>query len=130
MKDVLAAKNAGAAHDWAALLPQLRMEYMQRRHSVTGSSPRELVHGHPLRLRMPPPVRPNHPPFSVAAVQLHVLPEEMLIQKRHKRSNIVASRVYDHVLIAQQRNAGKQTRLLASRKASAGGGEEIATWRP
>ena len=35
MKDMLAAK-AGATHDWAALLPQLRMEYMQRQHSATG----------------------------------------------------------------------------------------------
>ena len=61
---MLAAKIAGATHDWAALLPQLRMEYMQ--HSVTGYSPSELVHAHPLRL--PPPVGPNHPPISVAAV--------------------------------------------------------------
>ena len=43
LKDMLAAKS-GATHDWAALLPQLRMEYMQRRHSVTGYSPSELVH--------------------------------------------------------------------------------------
>ena len=30
MKDMLAAKFAGATHGWAALLPQLRMEYIQR----------------------------------------------------------------------------------------------------
>ena len=94
------------------------MEYMQRRHSVTGYSPSELVHAHPLRL--PPPVGPNHPPISVAAVQLPVLPEETFIQQRHERSDIMASRVYDHILKAQQRNADKQARLLASSKAGRG----------
>ena len=118
MKDMLAATIDGATHDWAALLPQLRMEYMQRQHSVTGYSPSELVHAHPLRL--PPPVGPSHPPISVAAVQLPVLPEETFVQRRHERSDIMASRVYDHILKAQQRNADKQARLLASRKAGRG----------
>ena len=118
MKDMLPAKVAGATHDWAALLPQLRLEYMQRRHSVTGYSPIELVNAHQLRLQ--PPVGPNHPPISVAAVQRPVLPEETFIQQRHERSDIMASRVYDHILKAQQRNADKQARLIASRKAGRG----------
>ena len=126
MKHMLAAKNAGATHDWAALLQQLRMEYMQHRHLVTGYSPSELVHAHPLRL--PPPVGPSHPPISVAAVQLPVLPEETFIQQRHECSDIMASRVYDHILKAQQRNADKQARLLASRKA--GRGRKLQPWRP
>ena len=75
MKDMLAAKTAGATHDWAALLPQLPMECMQRRHSITGYSPSELVHTHPLS----PPVGPNHPPTSVAAVKLPVLSEETFV---------------------------------------------------
>ena len=109
------ASIAGATHDWAALLPQLRMEYMQRRHSVTGYSSSEPVRAHPLCL--PPPVGTNHPRILVAAVQLRILPEETFIQQRHERSDIMASRVYDHILKAQQRNADKQARLLASRKA-------------
>ena len=118
MKDMLAGNFAGSTHDWAALLPQLRMEYMQRRHLVTGYSPSELLHAHPLCL--PPPVGPHHPPISVAAVQLPVLPEETFIQQRHERSDIMASRVYDHILKAQQRNADRQARLLASRMAGMG----------
>ena len=59
------------------------------------------------------PVGPNHPPISVAAVQLPVLPEETFIQRRHECSDIMASWVYDHILKAQQRNADKQARLLA-----------------
>ena len=92
------------------------MEYMQ--HSVTGYSPSELVYAHPLRL--PPLVGPNHPPILVAVVQLPVLPEETFIQQRHERSDIMASRVCAHVLKAQQRNANKQARLLASRRAGRG----------
>ena len=63
---------------------------------------------------------PNRPPISVAALQLPVLPEETFIQQRHERSDIIASRVYDHILKAQQRNADNQARLLASRKACRG----------
>lgn len=37
MKTMLAAKVAGATHDWPALLPQTRMEYMQRRHASKGT---------------------------------------------------------------------------------------------
>ena len=40
------------------------------------------MHAHPLRL--PPPVGPNHPPISVAAIQLPVLPQETFIQQRHE----------------------------------------------
>ena len=54
MKNMLAAKVAGAVHDWTALLPQTRMEYMQRRHSVTGYSPNELALAY--RPRLPPPL--------------------------------------------------------------------------
>ena len=125
MKDMLAAKIAGATHDWAALLPQLHMEYIQRRHSVTGYSSSELVHVHPLRL--PPLVGPNHPPVSVAAVQLPLLPEETFIQRRHVCSDIMASRVYDHILKGQQRDSDKQAHLLASRKAGRGGNCNLET---
>ena len=118
MKDMLAANIADATHDWASLLPQLRMEYMQRRHSVTAYSPSELVHAHPLRL--PPPVGPNHPPISDAAVQLPVPPEETFIQRRHECSDIMASRVYDHILKAQQRNADKQAFLPLARLVGGG----------
>ena len=81
---------------------------MQRRRSDTGYSPSELVHAHPLRL--PPLVRPNHPPVLVAAVQLPVLPEETFSQQRQERSDITASREYDHIWKAQQRNADEHTR--------------------
>ena len=94
------------------------MEYMQHRHSVMGNSSSELVHAHPLRL--PPPVGPNHPPISVSAVQLPVLPEKTFIQQRHERPDSMASRVYDHLVKAQQRNTDKQARLFASRKAGRG----------
>ena len=69
MKDMLAAKTACATHGLAEFLQQLRMEYMQRRHSGTGYSASELVQRRPLRT--PPPVSPNHLPIIAAAV--HVL---------------------------------------------------------
>ena len=94
------------------------MKYMQRLLSVTGYSPSELVHAHPLRL--PPPVDPNHPSILVAAVLLPVLPEETFIQQHHARSDILSSQVHDHILKAEQRNADKQARLLASHKAGRG----------
>ena len=55
---MLAAKIAGAMHDWRSMLPTLRMEYMQRRHSVTGHSPNELVFA--TEVRLPPPVGELH----------------------------------------------------------------------
>lgn len=118
MKSMLAAKVAGAAHDWAALLPQLRMEYMQRRHSVTGYSPNELVHAQ--RLRLPPPVGPHHTPPQVASVQLPELPEHRHVQQRDQRADEMTSRVYEQILQAQQRNAERQAHLLAARKSGRG----------
>ena len=76
------------------------------------------MHAHPLRLL--PPVGPQHSPISIAAVQLPVLPEEKFDQQRQERSDIIVSRVYAHILKAQQRNADKQARLIASRKAGIG----------
>ena len=44
------AKFAGAMHDWRSMLPTLRMESMQRRHSVTGYSRNELLFATEFRL--------------------------------------------------------------------------------
>ena len=76
---------------------------MQRRHSFTAYSPSELLHAHPLRL--PPPVDPNQPPSTVAAVQLPVLPEGSFVQQQLEPCDVMASRVYDHVFKSQQRSA-------------------------
>jgi hypothetical protein len=51
---MLAAKVAGAVHNWPALLPQIRMEYMQREQSTTGYSPNRLVFC--TMPRQPPPL--------------------------------------------------------------------------
>ena len=58
LTSMLAAKVAGAMHDWRSMLPALRMEYMQRRHSTTGYSPNELVFA--TEVRLPPPVGELH----------------------------------------------------------------------
>jgi transposase InsO family protein len=54
VKTILVAKIGNGHHDWPALLQQLRMEYMQRRHTVTGYSPNYLAYAHTLCL--PPPI--------------------------------------------------------------------------
>jgi transposase InsO family protein len=54
VKTILVAKIGNSHHYWPALLPQLRMEHMQRRHTVIGYSPNYLVCAHALRL--PPPI--------------------------------------------------------------------------
>ena len=53
-------------HNWPSLLPQLRMEYMQRRHAVTGYSPDDLAFATPVRL--PPPVGPLNWEASAAPI--------------------------------------------------------------
>lgn len=53
MKSILSSKMAGAARDWPALLPQIRMEYMQRVHPTTGYSPNHMVYA--TTPRLPPP---------------------------------------------------------------------------
>jgi succinate dehydrogenase hydrophobic anchor subunit len=51
-KEVLTAK-AASVHDWVALVPQIRAEYMLRRHTSTWYSLNELIFERPVRL--PPP---------------------------------------------------------------------------
>ena len=58
LKCMLTANVAGAMHDWPSMLPTLRMEYMQRRHSTTGYSPNELVFA--TEAPLPPPVGELH----------------------------------------------------------------------
>ena len=62
----------------------------------------------------------------VAAFQLSFLPEETFVQQCQERFDVVASRVIDHMLKAQQHNADKQARILATCRLV---GEEIATWK-
>ena len=66
VKTMLVAKIGNGHHDWPALLHQLRMEYMQRRHSVTGCSPKYLVYAH--QLRLPPPIGELHWDATMAAL--------------------------------------------------------------
>ena len=118
MKTMLAAKVAGAVHDWPRLLPQLRMEYMQRRHSVTKYSPNELVVAH--RLKLPPPVGSQDTTPLVASMTLdfEVAPEpdDNYVRGRDARSEHMVARVYDNILRAQQRNKEQQMRPLEQRQ--------------
>ena len=114
---MLAAKVAGAVHDWPSLLPQLRMEYMQRRHSVTGYSPNELTYAH--RLRLPPPVRLPDVAPRVASAEF-ANPEQQYIHERDERTESMCARVYDNILNAQERNKQQQLQLLAGRKPGRG----------
>ena len=43
LKRMLADKVAGTMHTWRSIMPTLRMEYIQCRHSTAGYSPNELV---------------------------------------------------------------------------------------
>ena len=78
LKSMLAAKVAGAMHDWRSMLPTLRMEYMQRRHSTTGYSPNELVFA--TEVRLPPPVGELHWVARTAAISPDVVPSGPLTQ--------------------------------------------------
>ena len=78
LKSMLASKVAGAMHYWRSMLPTLRMEYMQRRHSTTGYSPNELVFA--TEVRIPPPVGELHWVARTAAVSPDVVPSGPLTQ--------------------------------------------------
>jgi transposase InsO family protein len=117
LKSILAAKVAGSLHDWPSLLPQTRMEYMQRVHSATGYSPNELVFA--TKPRLPPPVGALR--WDARAAAAAVAPDVDALQETLSQSDIshhVATRdecaqklyatAYDRILARQHKHAAQQ----------------------
>ena len=106
-------------HNWPSLLPQLRMEYMQRRHAVTGYSPDDLVFATPVRL--PPPVGPLNWEASAAPIAFGCaqasFEADAYLAGREKRAAKLLAADHDRILKAQSSNADQQaTRLAAQRR--------------
>jgi hypothetical protein len=91
------------------------MEYMQRRHTVTGYTPNELVFA--TQVRLPPPVGALH--WSAQAATLHsnlsepsTLPQpqdpKQYLAARAQRAQELFQTVHDRITQAQRRNAARQ----------------------
>jgi transposase InsO family protein len=126
-KEVLTAKAAGA-HDWVALVPQIRAEYMQRRHSSTGYSPNELIFARPVRL--PPPVghlahQEQAAGMIASAAAGGSRDAELDACKAAQQAEYaeMAAKACDRILAAQQRHVQQHTNRLAS--SSSRGGREL-----
>jgi transposase InsO family protein len=115
LKSILSAKVAGAVHDWPSLLPQVRMEYMQRVHSATGYSPNHLVFA--TKPRLPPPVGALRwearaasaaAPFPQTDFSSHVAARDECAQG-------LFSAAYDRILARQHQHAAQQHARRARR---------------
>jgi hypothetical protein len=131
LKSILAAKVAGALHNWPSLLPQIRMEYMQRVHSATGYSPNRLVFATVPRL--PPPVGPlrwDALAASAAAAPTDVAPPSLPsvsdishhVASRDERAHTLFSAAYDRILARQHMHAAQQHARRSRRRK---GGKEL-----
>lgn len=109
MKTILAAKVAGAVHDWRALLPQIQAEYMGRSHASTGVSPNELVYAH--KIYLPPPVGALQPRARTAAQTV----EEKYLEQRSDRYDALVEAALSRLCAAQDRNLERQKVLLQSK---------------
>jgi transposase InsO family protein len=121
VKTILVAKIGNGHHDWPALLPQLRMEYMQRRHTVTGYSPNYLVYAHALRL--PPPIGQlawTATTASAAAPLSSPAPPPIDLspytESRNDKVSQLTAAVHDRIHAAQCRNFNRTAARLASRR--------------
>jgi hypothetical protein len=123
VKSILAAKVAGAVHDWPALLPQIRMEYMQRVHTATGYSPNRMVFC--TAPRLPPPVGAlrweARAAFVGAAASASVPPisdstPDAYLASRDEAAQSLLSTAYDRILARQQQHAAQQRARRAGRR--------------
>jgi hypothetical protein len=118
---MLYAKVANAMHDWRSLLPTIRMECTQRRHSVPGHSPNEQTFA--TEVRLPPPIGALHWAAQAAAVAGTVpapsdpLPQTTVyyLATHVHRAQQLFQTVHDSILQAQRRNAARQTTRRAGR---------------
>jgi hypothetical protein len=115
IKSMLAAKVAGAVHNWPALLPQIRMECMQRVHTTTSYSPNRLVFC--TTPRLPPPVgalRWDARAASVVVAASTSAPPssestpDFYLAFRDETSTTLLSTAYDRILARQQVHACQQ----------------------
>ena len=115
LKTLLAAEVAGTMHNWPALLPQVRMEYMQRRHAVTGYSPNDLVFATPVRL--PPPVGALNweAPIAFGSAQASSQADAYLAGREKRAAKLLAA-AHDRILKAQRSNADRQATRLATQR--------------
>jgi hypothetical protein len=119
-KTMLAAKVAGATHNWSALLPQLRMEYMQRRHATTGYSPNQLIFGR--EFRFSPPIGPlaaQNTSFAASNTPSNTVMQEPRIAKFAQQQNELmtqlAATAHQRILTAQRYHADRRNSRLAAR---------------
>jgi hypothetical protein len=123
VKSILAAKVACAVHDWPALLPQFRMECMQRVHSATGYSPSRMVFC--TAPRLPPPVGAlrweARAAFVGTAASASVPPTsdstpDAYLASRDEAAQSLLSTAYDRILARQQKHAAQLRARRAGRR--------------
>ena len=121
MKEILAAKVAGAMHDWPAVMPQVRAEYMDRVHSSTGFSPNQLVLMAPVRL--PPPVGGvSWAPDALTSSADPVLSRDASAFRasRAEQHRDFVEAAYQRILRKQGANHNQQARRLAAKRRRGG----------
>lgn len=119
LKKILAAKVAGAMHDWEALLPQVQAEYMHRRHTSSGYSPNELVYAR--KVHLPPPVGPLQRGVRLSSCTL-ASAETDYVQRRDDAYGEYVEAAYGNLCRAQLLHLRSQARRVGSR---AQGGETL-----
>ena len=122
MKEILAAKVTGAMHDWPAVMPQVRAEYMDRLHSSTGFSPNQLVYTTPVRL--PPPVGgvtwgpvADAPGSADTPLSRHA---SEFRARRAEQQRAFVDAAYSRILGKQRVNRDQQARRLAAKRRRGG----------
>jgi hypothetical protein len=119
-KTMLAAKVAGATHNWSALLLQLCMEYMQRRHATTGYFPNQLIFGR--EFRFSPPIGPlaaQTTPVAASNTLFNTVMQEPAIanfvQQQNGLLTQLAATAHQRILATQRHHADRRnSRLPAS----------------
>jgi hypothetical protein len=123
VRSILAAKVAGAVHDWPVLLPQIRTEYMQRMQSATGYSPIRMVFC--IAPRLPPPMRAlrweARAAFVGAAASASVPPTsdftpDACLASRDETAQSLLSIAFDRILARQKNHAAQQRARRAGRR--------------
>ena len=84
----------------AAPPAQIRMEYMQRCHTVTGYAPNKMLVAHKLRLPLPVGTQDAAPRVASMQVDFEIAlePDEEYVRARDEESECMVSRAYDNIL--------------------------------
>lgn len=118
LKTILAAKTMNAVHQWPALLPTIRGEYMARVHRTLGCAPNEMVYGTPIKFPAPiGRVRTDDATLATqrAAEGLATAASTASVAQAYKHERDARMRrycadAYDRILQAQTRNMTQRQR--------------------